>query len=176
MNIEDCYLVGKVGKPHGIRGEVKAYLDVDYIEEYQEMESVYALLGNKLTPFFIDQLRITGPNHVLIAFRNYTSREQAESLRNTELYLPLEALPELKPGQFYYHDGIGYKVEDRELGPLGEVIRFEELSPNDLLVMRFKGKEIYIPVSYEVVLDADHEERRMITRLPEGLLEVYLGD
>lgn len=175
MRVDDCYYLGSIGKAHGRKGEVKAYLDVDYIEEYKEMESVYALKGNKLTPFYIDEIRITGPNHAIVWFKDTTSREAAEALAGIELYLPLDCLPDLEAGQFFYHDVLGFTVQDEQLGVLGTVLRFEESSPYDLMVMGYKDAEVLIPVSYQIVFEADFESKKMLTRLPEGLLDVYLS-
>lgn len=174
MLLDDCYFVGTIGKAHGISGEVKVLLDVDDLEEYTEMESVYVLLGNKLTPFFIENIRVNGPQHLLVKFKDIFDREGAEAIAHCQLYLPLDQLPELEPGQFYYHDVIGYTVSDKQLGLLGEVMYFQEMPQNDLLVMQYKDKEVLIPVNWDVVLEADHDNKLVLTNLPDGLLEIYL--
>ncbi|MBK9448667.1 MAG: hypothetical protein IPN95_04500 [Bacteroidetes bacterium] len=51
MRVEDCFLLGRILKPHSLHGECKVYFDVDFIEDYEDLESVYVLQGNKLTPF-----------------------------------------------------------------------------------------------------------------------------
>ena len=175
MHLDDCYYVGTIGKAHGILGEVKVLLDVDEPQEYTEMESVYLLRRKKLTPFFIDAIRVNGPQHLLVKFRGIHSRDEAEAISGSDIYLPLDLLPDLEDGQFYYHDVIGYQVVDNVLGPLGEVKYFHEMAQNDLLVMSYKDVEVLIPVSWDVVLKADHEKKQVITQLPEGLIEVYTG-
>lgn len=175
MHLDDCYYVGTIGKAHGILGEVKVLLDVDEPKEYTEMESVYLLRRKKLTPFFIESIRVNGPQHLLVRFRNVHGREEAEQLQGSDIYLPLDLLPDLEPGQFYYHDVIGYQVVDKVLGPLGKVSYFHEMPQNDLLVMDYKSAEVLIPVSWDVVLEADHENKQVLTHLPDGLIEVYTG-
>lgn len=175
MLLDDCYYVGTIGKAHGILGEVKALLDVDELDEYTEMESVYLLRRNKLTPFFIESIRVNGPKHLLIRFRGIHDREDADALAGSDIYLPLDLLPELGPGQFYYHEVLGYDVVDKTLGNLGKVLRFEEMPQNDLMVMAYKDVEVLIPVSWDVVLEARHDDKQVITQLPEGLIEIYTG-
>ena len=174
MRIEDCYLVGQVRKAHGIKGEVKAYFDVDHLEEYLDMESVYLLKDDKLTPFFIEQFRTSGADHALLRFRGVFDRTQAESLYGMDMFLPLDTLPELDAGQFYYHEVIGYTVEDENLGTLGKVKDFYETPHQDLMVMLYQGIETLIPTNHQIVIEADQERKVVLTRLPEGFLDIYL--
>lgn len=173
MLVDDCYWVGEIRKAHGLRGEVKAFFDVDYLEEYIEMESVYLLNGNKLTPFFISKFRPIGPNLAILSFRDITTREASEDIQGLGMYLPLDQLPDLKDGQFYYHDIIGYTVEDQKEGTLGTVKEIQEMPASDLLIMSYKGGNVLIPITDEIVLLADHSNKKVITNLPEGLLEIY---
>ena len=174
MLVEDCYLVGQILKPHGISGEVKAYFDVDFIEDYEDMESVFLLRVNKLTPFSLEEFRSIAPNQAVVRFQGIYDRTQAETLVGCEMYLPLSELPELEEGQFYYHEVIGYQVVDAKLGPLGTVRKIVEMPGNDLMEMEYEGKEVLIPMSKTIVLGADHVGSILNTDLPEGLLEVYL--
>lgn len=174
MRVEDCYWFGELSRPHGLDGEVKAHFDVDYIEEYHEMESVYLLTGKKLTPFFIDSIRFLPKNEALIRFRRVTNRDLAEPLSGAQMYLPLDSLPELEEGQFYYHDVPGYRIVDQNLGELGTVNRVLEMPKQDLIVMDYKEVEVLIPITDDIVGKANHELKVIETHLPEGLIEIYL--
>ncbi len=173
MLIDECYWVGEIRKAHGIKGEVKAYFDVDYLEEYIDMESVYILNGNKLTPFFVSKINPIGPNLAILTLRDVHTREDAEAIFGMEMYLPLDALPELEEGQFYYHDIIGFSVEDQNLGILGTVKEVQEMPASDLLIMHYKGADVMIPITDQIVLKADVPNGKVFTNLPEGLLEIY---
>lgn len=174
MRVEDCYWVGEIRKAHGIKGEVKAYFDVHYLEEYLDMESVYLLNEDKLIPFFINKMRAIGPNLAILSLRDIVTRNDAEAINGYGMYLPLDQLPELAEGQFYYHDVIGFTVEDKSAGVLGEVKEFREMPAHDLMVMRYKGADVLIPVTKEFVIEADSTNKKIITNLPEGLVEVYI--
>jgi 16S rRNA processing protein RimM len=175
MQVEDCYLVGQVLKPHGIHGEVKVYFDVDDIEAYEDKESIYIRTGSKLTPFLIRTFRIISPNQAVVKFQNVDTRNDAELLSGMETYLPLSELPPLKEGQFYYHDIIGYQIVDLQLGPLGKISKVLEMPGNDLIEMAFKGKQVLIPINDAIVKKADSSTQTVTTELPEGLLDIYLG-
>jgi 16S rRNA processing protein RimM len=175
MRVEDCFLLGRILKAHSLRGECKVYLDVDDIEDYEEMESVYVLQGTKLTPFFVEELNIQGPNQAIVRFKGILDRTQAEDLQGMEIYLPLEELPELEDDQFYFHEIKGFTIVDANLGPLGQVMGVEEFPAQPVIVMRYQGKEILIPIAGNIVGKIDREGKTLATILPEGLLEIYLG-
>ena len=173
MQLEDCYEIGFILKPHGLKGAVNIQLDVDEPEEYATMESVLVRIGNGLIPFFIESMQLTG-NKGVIKFEDINTLDEAERLRSCAVYLPLDQLPELGDGQFYYHDVIGHAVMDEQRGTLGTIRDVLSGGNQDLIVMDYKGKEVLIPVSDDIVLRADHEKKVVFVKLPEGLLEIYL--
>jgi 16S rRNA processing protein RimM len=175
MRVEDCFLLGRILKPHSLHGECKVYFDVDFIEDYEDLESVYVLQGNKLTPFFVESIRPQGPNLALVKFKHIHDRNEAETVANLELYLPADELPELTEDQFYFHEIKGFIVVDANLGELGTIVRVDEFPAQALLVMRYQGREILIPIAGDIVGKVDREAKTIATKLPEGLLEVYLG-
>ncbi|PKV66545.1 ribosome maturation factor RimM [Pontibacter ramchanderi] len=173
MKIDDCFLLGHIVKTHGIKGQVVAFFDVDYPEDYDELESVFLEQQGRLVPFFIEGMEPQAKGRFIIKFEDISTIEQAEKLRNTSLYLPLDELPELEDGQFYFHDVIGYRVVDQNHGPLGTVKEFYDMPQQQLMAMDYNNEEMLIPVMDEVFLRADHETKELHVNLPEGLLEVY---
>ncbi|MFT2010101.1 ribosome maturation factor RimM [Pontibacter sp. 13R65] len=173
MNIDDCFLLGYIVKTHGTKGQVVAFFDVDYPEDYDDLESVFLEQGGRLVPFFIEDMEPQQKGRFIIRFEEVKTMEQAEKLRNTALYLPLDELPELEEGQFYFHDVIGYKVVDENHGELGTVKDFYDMPQQQLMAMDYLGQEMLVPVIDEVMQRADHEAKILHVSLPEGLLEVY---
>ncbi|GAL84767.1 ribosome maturation factor RimM [Sporocytophaga myxococcoides] len=175
MDLESCYILGKITRLHGVKGEVAIKFDVDDPYEYEELESVFLEKNQKLIPFFIDSIRIVKDNMAIIQFED-VDLKTAEGLINTSLYLPLENLPELEEGQFYYHDIIGYQVEDKTLGKLGVISNVFELPGHDLLEMNYKNQEVLIPLHDDIILSADQETKVVYVNLPAGLMDVYLSE
>jgi len=173
MNIDDCFLLGHIVKTHGIKGQVVAFFDVDYPEDYDDLESVFLEQQGRLIPFFIDKMEPVQKGRFIITFEDIKTIEQAEKLRNVSLYLPLDELPELEEGQFYFHEVIGYQVVDQNHGPLGTVKDFYDMPQQQLMAMEDNGQEMLVPVLDEVFVRADHEAKVLHVNLPEGLLEVY---
>ncbi len=175
MTKEDCFELGKITKTHGLKGEVILWLDVDFPEDYEDLESLFLEVKGELVPYFIESYRLSG-NRAIVHFEDVDSFEKAELMINLQAFLPLEELPELDSDQFYYHEIIGFQIVDKNLGNLGTVQTVHSMQAQDLLVMDYKGKEVLIPVIDEIVLQAEKAQKILHVNLPEGLLEVYLED
>jgi 16S rRNA processing protein RimM len=173
MNIDACYQLGYIVRTHGIKGQVVAFFDVDYPEEYEELESVFLQISGKLVPFFIDYIEPQAKGKFIIKFEDTDAIDQAEKLKGAALYLPLETLPELDEDQFYYHDLIGYTIIDETLGELGVVKELFELPHQDLMAMEYQGAEVLIPMQDEIILRADKVAQKLYVNLPEGLVDLY---
>jgi len=174
MSPQDCFQIGYIARAHGIKGEVKAVFDVQYIEDYLKKESVYISKDDKLTPFSISWMRPLDGQEVLIKFKGIRYRDQADALRGGQLLLPLTDLPALPEEGFYYFEIEGFTVVDENLGPLGTVREVRDMPAQDILVMDYKDKEVLIPVTWEILLRVDKDKREVYTDLPAAHLEVYL--
>ena len=173
MNIDACYQLGYIVRTHGVKGQVVAFFDVDYPEDYEELESVFLQLNGKLVPFFINALDIQPNGRIILKFEDVDSIVEAEKLKNIPLYLPLDQLPELDEDQFYFHEVIGYSVVDEQLGELGTIREIYEMPHQDLMAMDYQGVEVLIPVQDELILRADKTARKLYVNLPEGLVDIY---
>jgi 16S rRNA processing protein RimM len=177
MTLDDYYQLGSIGKPHGLKGFVVAFLDVDDPQAYRKLKSVLLEMPaapGKLVSYDVEKLQPQSNERALLKLKGIDRIEEAEPLRNAKLYRPLQELPALAADQFYFHDVIGYTVLDEKLGALGTVETFYELPQQDVLAMRYKGQEVLIPVVDELVSHADQATKTLHVTLPEGLLDVYL--
>jgi 16S rRNA processing protein RimM len=170
-----CYQLGYITKLHGLQGEVTAFFDVDVPEEYENLESVFVDINNKLVPFFIETLDIT-PKKNILKFEDVDNLEAAEELIGRELYLPLSALPPLSGKAFYYHEIIGFTVIDAEFGEIGPVKEVYTQTNQDLVACTHKGKEVLFPVTDDLIETIDREKQQLHVRLPDGLIQLYLED
>lgn len=90
------------------------------------------------------------------------------------MFLPLDQLPQLEEGQFYFHEIIGFQVEDENEGPLGTVKDVYEAGEQYLIAMNYQDREVLIPLNDDIIPKVNKEKKIVHTRLPEGLLDVYL--
>lgn len=173
MKVDDCYQLGYITKPHGLKGEVIAFLDVDFPEEYENLESVLLLRQNELVPFFVLSCAFQTGQRARLTLEDVQSREEAESIVGSPVYLPLSTLPDLSGDQFYYHDVVGFKLLDGniEIGIIDSVV---STGRQDLFsVKSLKDEEILIPITDEVIKELDREGKRVVTTLPDGLVDVF---
>jgi len=174
MKVDDCYQVGYVIKTHGLKGDIQIFLDVDDPSQYNEMESVFVNKNNTLVPFFIERIQLNGQK-ALVKFEEVDSIESATALVAAQLHLPLALLPELTEGQYFFHQLVGLKLFDgkKEIGLVDQVY---QLTPQNLLSINHKGKEVLVPLNDEIVKKVDLNKKEILAELPDGLLDVFLDD
>ena len=112
MRKEDCFYLGKVAKKFSFKGEVLIYLDTDEPELYENMESVFVEFNKILVPFFIKNSSLHKNDFLRVQFEDVDSEEEADSILNCEVYLPLNMLPKLSGNKFYFHEVIGFEIEE----------------------------------------------------------------
>lgn len=176
MKVDDCYQLGYITKPHGLKGEVIAFLDVDFPEQYENLESVLLLRQNELVPFFVDSCALQSGQRARLALEDIDTREAAEAIVGSQIYLPLSTLPDLTGDQFYYHEVVGFKLFDgiTEVGIIESII---STGRQDLFSVKSKNNdEILIPITDEVIKELDRKGQKVITTLPEGLVEVFTSN
>ncbi len=172
MRKEDCFNLGKITKPFGLKGEVVIFLDVDEPNNYASLDSVFVEVKNQLVPFFIQNIRING-NKATVKFEDMT-QEQAAAIAGCNLYLPLDNLPKLTGKKFYFHEIIGFHVIDDEHGDIGTVASVIEYPAQPLFQIINNGTEILLPVLDQLINNVDREKQTISVHAPEGLIDLYL--
>jgi 16S rRNA processing protein RimM len=120
LTLNDCFELGKILKTHGLRGEVSIFLDVDYPEDYENLDLILLNIEGKLTAFEVEQVRLlpNKPKNALLKLAGIDKIEETEAIIGETIYLPLSVLPQLGEKQFYFHEVIGFQVVDENLGNL----------------------------------------------------------
>jgi len=172
--MEGYFYLGRVLKPFAAKGALLINLDVDFPEDYEDMESVFVQMNGQLIPFLIERVELKHNNKAAVTFTDIDSIEQASILIGCDLYQPLSFLKPLTGNRFYYHEVKGYEVHDANHGFIGTVIEVLEYPHQAVLSIAFKNKEILIPVTDEIVTAVDRDKRWLYTNAPEGLIEIYL--
>jgi 16S rRNA processing protein RimM len=168
---EDFLLIGKITGAHGIKGTCKAFF---YSESLPAVESdSHIRLKNNRGLQKTYEIKWVKPHSkgFLLALKGINSREDAQDLIGSELYIKKENLSELEDDTHYWFDIIGldvFTVEDKYLGRVESII---PTGSNDVYVVKHtaEGDEILIPALKSVVLKIDKKSNRMRVDLPEGL-------
>lgn len=175
MDLDSCYELGYITKPHGLNGDVSIVIDADIPEVYRNLESVFIEQDKQLVPFFISKIKISA-NKAILSLEESTSIDSAQALKGCKLYLPLNALPELEEDQFYFHEIIGFVLIDEILGEVGKVLTVYDVGPQDLLAFDHKGVEVLLPINEETLTKVDKMKKALHVSIPDGLLDIYLND
>ncbi|WP_425076720.1 ribosome maturation factor RimM [Psychroserpens sp. S379A] len=176
MKKENCFFLGKIVKKYSFKGELLVKLDTDEPELYKDMESVFVEVRRNLVPFFIESSQLHKSELLRIKFEDVDTEEDADALIKSELYLPLEFLPKLDDDKFYFHEIIGFKVEDKNYGHVGIIKSVNDSTAQSLFEIDRNGVEILIPMNDEFISKVDKANQTIFVNTPEGLIDLYLED
>jgi 16S rRNA processing protein RimM len=171
MNIDFCYKIGLVMKPHGLKGEVTISLD-DISTDFSNLESIFIEeKENRLVPLFISSASLKGEK-AFVKFEDVDTIEEALKISKKALYLPKSTRPKSGKGEFYDDEIQGFEVTDEISGPLGKVTDVIQTGANRLLEVDYNGKEILIPINSPLIISINKSKRTISVNLPDGFLEI----
>jgi 16S rRNA processing protein RimM len=171
---EDYINIGKILKTFGNHGDLIVKLEFDNLSGLQKMESVFLELDGERVPFFIESIEPKADHRALIRFEAVNSVEKAARLTGAELFISISRLPALPEDEFYFHEILGFKVQDEEYGPIGLLKEVLEMPHQDILRIMNKEKEILIPAVDKIIMGIDRRKRIIHIKAPEGLIALYL--
>lgn len=174
MTKEECFYLGRIVSKFSFKGEVLIKLDTDEPESYLEMESVFVEYDKNLVPFFIERSSLQKSNLLRVKFEEVDSEEDAEDLMKCDLYLPLNLLPELSEDQFYFHEIIGFTVEDANYGTIGTLTGVNDTTSQALFEIEKDDKQVLIPMNDQFLEKVDKKNKTIYVKTPEGLIDLYL--
>lgn len=174
MRKEDCFYLGKIAKKFSFKGEVLIYLDTDEPELYENMESVFVECNNHLVPFFIEHSLLHKNDLLRVRFEDVKNEQEADELIGCSVYLPLKMLPKLTGNKFYFHEVIGFEIEDQRLGVFGIIQSVNDSSAQPLFEVKNGDVEILVPIIDHFLVKIDRAHKKVLMNLPEGLVEMYL--
>lgn len=174
MRKEECFYLGKIVGKYSFKGELLIKLDSDEPEKHMDVESVFVECNKNLVPFFIEKSSLHKSELLRVRFEDVDNEEEANALLRCDVYLPLDQLPELNEDQFYYHEIIGFKVEDVNFGSVGILKGINDRSPQVLFEIDREGIEILVPLNDKFIHHLDKANKTIVLETPEGLIEMFL--
>ncbi|UWM51581.1 ribosome maturation factor RimM [Streptomyces carpaticus] len=169
-------VVARIGRAHGIKGEVTVEVRTDEPEVRLAPGAVLATDPPGTGPLTIETGRVHS-GRLLLRFSGVADRSAAEALRNTLLIAEVDPqeTPE-DPEEYYDHQLIDLDVVTRDGTEVGRITEISHLPYQDLLmVARPGGGEVLIPFVHEIVPEIDLAEQRAVIDPPPGLLEEQPG-
>jgi 16S rRNA processing protein RimM len=168
----DTVVVGRIGRPHGVRGEVTVEVRTDDPDLRFAPGAVLRTEPADRGPLTIAACR-WHREVLLLAIDGVESREAAEELRNTELHVPVADLPALEDPDLYYdHQLVGLTARLRDGTELGTVSAVRHEGADLLVVRRVEGGELLVPFVTAIVPTVDVPGGVVVVDPPEGLLDL----
>lgn len=178
-------VLARILRPQGRKGEVLAALSTDFPERFSERRSLLLVRegSSPLPATLVNHWMPMGKNagRVVLHFEGSNSIDDAEKLSGLEVVIPESGRVQLEEGSYYISDLIGCEVVEGEfaLGVVRDVhfpadaqgVRHPEGIPI-LVLERADGDELMIPLARDFLIDPDLAQKRIVVRLPEGLLEI----
>lgn len=172
MTKEECFQLGKITKPWGVKGQVVLFLDVDTPDDYADLDSAFVEVKGNLVPYFFQIDNLNG-NKAVATFEEITP-DEAHALVGCDLYLPLDLLPKLTGNKFYFHEVRGFQVVDSEHGNIGVLQQVIEYPAQPIFQIMQGDTEILVPVIDQVIDKVDRDNKTLFITAPNGLIELYL--
>ena len=176
MKKDDCFYLGKIVKKYSFKGELLIKLDTDEPELYDNLDALFIDLRNNLVPFFIESSQLHKSDLLRVKFEDVDTEADADALIKSDIYLPLEFLPQLEDDKFYFHEIIGFQVIDKTHGNIGVVKSVNDSTAQALFEIDKDGIEILIPMNDEFIVKLDKKNNEILVDTPEGLIDLYLNE
>ena len=164
---EEVYRIGRLGKAHGVKGEVSFMFDDDI---FDRVDADYLVLDidGILVPFFIEEYRFRSDTVALMKFEDIDTQQRAAELTGSDVYFPRALAEEDNAPTLALLVGFDL-VEANEGRVVGRIAAIDDSTANLLFELE-DGR--LIPASDELIDDIDQQRRVITMRLPEGLLDL----
>ena len=163
---DDVYKIGRIGKPHGIGGEVTLRFSDDVFDRV-DADYLVLMVDGILVPFFIEEYRFRSEEVALVKFEDIDTMDRAAELTGCDVFFPRH-LADIDNDVLTWSQIVGYDIVDVASGKvIGRIESVDESSINVLLEL---ADGTLIPAVDEFIDDIDHEARKLFMSLPDGLL------
>lgn len=166
-------VVGRLRKPHGLKGEFTIF------PLTSTPETVFAA-GSKLLRVDLGgeplgELTIESGRQYhrewLVKFRGIADRPTLDSFRGQFLSAEAEVLAEPEGDEVYLHELTGFSVRDEAGEPLGLITGLYEVASGLMVEVQGPKREFLLPYKKEFIVEVVRGERRLVVRVPNGLLD-----
>ena len=169
---DDVYKIGKLGKPHGVKGEI-TFAITDDVFDRVDAEYLVLDINGILVPFYMEEYRFKNDDNVLVKFEDIDTQEQARNYTGCDVYFPRH-LSDSDKEHMTWAEIIGFQLVDAPTGKvIGTLDSVDDSTVNLLFeVTTPEGKELLIPANEDLIEEVNAEEKEIRMAIPEGLLDL----
>ena len=165
---ENIYQIGRLGKTHGVRGEISFLFDDDV---FDRVDADYLILkvDGIFVPFFIEEYRFKSDSNAIIKFEDIDTQERARELTGADVYFP-RSLAENDDENLSWSVLVGFDIIEASSGrTVGRIASVDDSTLNILFCLD-NGR--LIPASENLITAIDQQTRTLTMHIPEGLLDL----
>ena len=165
---EEVYKIGRLGKSHGVRGEISFLFDDDV---FDRVDADYLILDIEgiLVPFFIEEYRFRSDTTALMKFEGINSQERARELTGCDVYFPRN-LTANDDDSISWSAIVGFDIIDASNNKsVGRIASIDDSTLNILFCLE-DGH--LIPASEDLITQINQQARTIFMHLPAGLLDL----
>ena len=165
---EDVYKIGRLGKAHGVKGEV-SFQFTDDIFDSVDADYLVLDIDGILVPFFMEEYRFRNDSVCLVKFCDIDTQQRAQELTGCDVYFP-RALAEEADETPSLSSLVGFEIVRVSDGfAIGKISAIDDSTQNILFELE---DGTLIPASDELIEDIDAEKQQITMNIPSGLLEI----
>lgn len=165
---EDVYKIGRLGKAHGVKGEV-SFQFTDDIFDSVDAEYLVLDIDGILVPFFMEEYRFRNDSVCLVKFCDVDTQQRAQELTGCDVYFP-RALAEEADETLSLASLVGFEIISVSDGSvIGTIVSIDDTTQNILFELE---NGTLIPASDELIENIDTGQRQIKMTIPTGLLEI----
>ena len=168
----EVYKIGRLGKPHGVKGEITFMFDDDVFDRV-DADYIVLLIDGILIPFYIEEYRFRSSETALLKLCDIDTQDKARELTNIDVYFP-RCMSDSGDTGMTMSEIVGFRLADSGTGnSIGCIVGIDATTANVLLEVETEGGDrVLIPAADEFMTHIDIERKQIMVELPEGLLNL----
>ena len=172
INEKEVFKIGKLIKPHGIKGEISFAFENDVFDRV-DCPYLICKIDGIFVPFFIEEYRFKGSETALMTFEDIDSEEKAQRLSGLEVYFPRKYYEETETDiEYSWNFFIGFLVIENGSGrTIGTIEAIDDKTINTLFLINDGDNDHIIPATEDFIEKIDAKKKILYMNLPEGLLD-----
>ena len=165
---EEVYKIGKLGKTHGVKGEISFLFDDDVFDR-ADADYLVLMVDGILVPFFMEEYRFRSDTTAIVKFCDIDTQERARELTGCDVWFP-RALADSDDDTITWAAIVGFGIIDANSGkPVGRIASVDDTTLNILFCLE-DGR--LIPASEDLITGINKENKQITINIPEGLLDL----
>ena len=167
---EEVYRIGRIGKPHGVKGEMN-FMFTDDVFDRTDSDYLIIEVEGLLVPFFIEEYRFRSDETALLKLCDIDTQEQARQFTNCEVFFE-RSKADTPADELTWAQIVGFQIVDENNGKVvGKIVAVDDSTENILFeIETTKGHQTLIPAHDSLIRNIDTSSQTITMTIPDGLL------